>query len=242
VDVADDVIEGVVEGDGVPDGVGVGDGVFVGDSEILDVADGGKFEGVVEGVLEGVGEGEGVGVDVGVDVGVGVGDGVDVRVSVAFPLSLEVAVPEGEGLEDFVDVELDVNDLDVVADKDGLLDLVADNVAIDVSVGFAEIVASFDALAVAEGDADPEAVAEEEGRRQPQTTEGKLATSTAKDSLAHVSLALLRFVPVELNVGTAIQPHEDDDELKNSEFAVLIIKTRKKTKKIKSFFMLTNKL
>ena len=62
------------------------------------------------------------------------------------------------------------------------------------------------------------------------------------DSLAHVSLALLRFVPVELNVGTAIQPHEDDDELKNSEFAVLIIKTRKKTKKIKSFFMLTNKL
>jgi len=102
-------------------------------------------------------------------------------VSVAFPLSLDVAVPEREGLVDFVDVELDVNDLDVVADKDGLLDLDADNVAIDVSVGFAEIVASFDALAVAEGEADPVAVAEEEGRRQPQTTEGKLATSTAKD-------------------------------------------------------------
>jgi hypothetical protein len=61
------------------------------------------------------------------------------------------------------------------------------------------------------------------------------------DSLAHVSLALLRFVPVELNVGTAIQPHEDD-ELKNSEFAESIKKTRKKTKKLNSFFMLTNKL
>lgn len=181
VDVADDVIEGVVEGDGVPDGVGVGEGVHVGDSEIEGVALGGRFEGVVDGVFDGVGVGLDVGLCVGVGVGVGEGLGVDVLVSVAFALSLAVGVPEFDDFGDFVVVPLAVEVLVEVTESDGKLDREAVNVAIDDSVGKALIVATFDALAVAEGDADPVAVAEDDGNKHPHTTAGRFAASTARD-------------------------------------------------------------
>jgi len=181
VDVADDVIEGVVEGDGVPDGVGVGEGVQVGDSEIEGVALGGRFEGVVDGVFDGVGVGLDVGLCVGVGVGVGEGLGVDVLVSVALALSLAVGVPEFDDFGDFVVVPLAVEVLVEVTEREGKLDREALNVAIDDSVGKALIVATFDALAVAEGDADPVAVAEDDGNKHPHTTAGRFAARTARD-------------------------------------------------------------
>ncbi len=111
----------------------------------------------------------------------GVGLGVDVFESVAFELALAVAVPESEDFADIVDVKLGLEDTEANADREGRLDLDAEEVAIADSVGKALIVASCDELALADGVADPVAVAEEEGKRHPQTIDGKFAANTAND-------------------------------------------------------------
>ena len=107
------------------------------------------------------------------------GLGVDVFESVAFELALAVAVPESEDFADIVDVKLGLEDTEANADREGRLDLDAEEVAIADSVGKALIVASCDELALADGVADPVAVAE--GKRHPQTIDGKFAANTAND-------------------------------------------------------------